>query len=753
MARALLFIALLSLAAAPRAAVFDPDLHWFSLASEHFIVHYHEGEGTLAHQTLAIAEGVHRRLSQEFRWTPRGRTEIVLSDQADLANGYATPLPANRIVLFATSPRDVMDHSTWFELLITHEYAHILHLDKAEGFPRWFRKVFGRFLLFFPNLLQPAWYVEGLATYYETDPQRGLGRGQSTAFDMLMRMEVAAGVKPLKQINQRVASWPAGQVPYLYGVSFYQFLAERHGGRRIRQWVDEYSDNIIPFRLSANARRVTRRTSAQLYDEFEQYLVEKYRPQLAAIRAAGVVSGKPLSHHGYATALPRVAADGTVYYIRADGRRRARLMALAPGAPQSRPLTKVTVVAALDSHPEQGLLLSQLELCRATRWYFDLYRVNPANGHRRRLTHCGRYRAAAWSPSGHRIAAVANGLGNNRLVLLDQEGQELDTLWQGTAGEIVLGLDWAPNGDELVAAVWREQGGWNLEAFSLRERRWHPLTADSALERDPRYSADGRSVLFSADYGGVYNLRRLDRASGAITTLSNVEGGAFAPSQGTAGGPIYYAGYHADGYNLYRLDAPLAQPPRPLAGPTALAGSAPASPTTDEVRPYAPWRGLLPRWWLPHLVAEHDDRYEIGLITSGWDALQRHSYALTAAYDIEQDLALGALDYVYNRWRPALRLHASRWNDFYRQGKTLRRIRHADTLEAELGYPWLRFDHRWSAHLGLIQERKSDAWTAPGVGALADTEDNVLGLALSYDSTHFPPLAISRAEGRNITLV
>ena len=41
---------------------------------------------------------------------------------------------------------------------------------------------------------QPDWLIEGLAVYHETDRARGIGRGQSSYFDMLMRMEVARGV-------------------------------------------------------------------------------------------------------------------------------------------------------------------------------------------------------------------------------------------------------------------------------------------------------------------------------------------------------------------------------------------------------------------------------------------------------------------------------------------------------------------------------------------------------------------------------
>jgi len=114
-----------------------------------------------------------------------------------------------------TGSSTVSDHDNWLELLIIHEYTHILQLDKVSGFPSTLRKLFGRNLFLFPNILQPPWLIEGLATYEETDKARGIGRGQGTMFRGLMRQEVINGIKPLRQINQPLDSWPLNTVRYL----------------------------------------------------------------------------------------------------------------------------------------------------------------------------------------------------------------------------------------------------------------------------------------------------------------------------------------------------------------------------------------------------------------------------------------------------------------------------------------------------------------------------------------------------------
>ncbi len=183
--------------------------------------------------------------------------------------------------------------------------------------------------------------------------------------------------------------------------------------------------------------------------------------------------------------------------------------------------------------------------------------------------------------------------------------------------------------------------------FFIAERRWQALTRSAAIESAPRFTRDGRAVLYSADYGGVYNIRRLDLETGRIETLTNVSGGAFSPDA-AADGRLYYIGYTPPGFDLFRLAAPKALPtPTPPAGPSAVIAA------DDSFAPDPAWRsgpyctlcGLRPRWWFPRLVVE-EGRTEIGASTSGTDALVRHLYAVDAAYDFSNDSPVGGLVYL-----------------------------------------------------------------------------------------------------------
>ena len=123
-----------------------------------------EREGRAA---AAAAERAYAALSRELA-PPRGRIDLVLTDDADYSNGYAIVSPTNRIVIFATPPIEhagLRFNEDWLELVIIHELAHIFHLDRTRGAWRVAQTLFGRAPSLFPNAYSPSWLIEGLAVY------------------------------------------------------------------------------------------------------------------------------------------------------------------------------------------------------------------------------------------------------------------------------------------------------------------------------------------------------------------------------------------------------------------------------------------------------------------------------------------------------------------------------------------------------------------------------------------------------------
>ncbi len=731
----------------------DPFVDWKTIESEHFLVHYPVQHKIPAERVAVIAEQVHNILSVEFNWVPSEKTELVLSDESDLANGLATPLNINRSILFMALPSSVggvEDFDDWMTTLIIHEYTHILHLDKAGGLPRGLRKVFGRFLLLFPNLFEPAWMIEGLATHKETDLNRGIGRGQSSTYAMMMRAESMQGLKPVSQVNLPINSWPAGATRYLYGVYFMRFISEQYGEEKIVELVDAHSNNIVPFAINSSFYRVFSKDVKQMWTEFENWLEHRYSAQIQRVTEQGVDASIAITTNGYFNGPVR-ASGNSLYFVRNTGNHQPELVRIKDiNQPNSiEVLTEVQQAANIRPHPDAGVLISQLEVCDEYYLYKDLYVFDEQTDELKRITECGRYVRAVWSPAGNSIIALHHEAGRYELHRLTAEGDQEETLWVSEGDEIVAQIDISPDGNILAASVWRKGAGWNLELFEIQGRRWSKVTTDTAIQSNPVYINAGRDIVYSADYDGIYNLYRYELSSGQHYKISNVIGGAFQATQ-LAGSPsIYYAGYSAKGVDIYRLDATDTSV-AVLPAENQWLSAYDYSQRNFEQRDYSPWPGLKPAWWFP-VLALNEDSNEIGFTTAGNDGLGIHNYSLTLAYETDNNIPLGSLFYAYSN---RLVLGASRTNNIFRDNNgDFDRARPTDSLQAVFIVPRTRLLSSHNFLLAAVWEKDSDDTLAPTAVPAEDFEDNILGLAWLYKSSRQYPLSISENDGASLRMV
>ena len=174
-----------------------PNDDWMTIETQHFRVHFTQPLEALARHSAATAERAWDLLSRELV-PPHGKVDLTVADNVDYTNGYATPFPSNRIVLYAHPPVDEVSlryNADWTELVITHELTHVFHLDRAKGIWKLGRYVFGRHPAFFPNAYMPAWVTEGLAVYFESRIT-GSGRLEGSEHYMVARAAAEAGSFP-----------------------------------------------------------------------------------------------------------------------------------------------------------------------------------------------------------------------------------------------------------------------------------------------------------------------------------------------------------------------------------------------------------------------------------------------------------------------------------------------------------------------------------------------------------------------------
>ncbi|HZK79014.1 MAG TPA: hypothetical protein VFC35_08900, partial [Gemmatimonadaceae bacterium] len=248
---ATVILALALFASTRTSAQLVPNDHWYTIETQHFRVHFIKSLESEGRRGAVNAERAFAQLSTELK-PPPGKIDLVIADNVDYVNGYATSLPTNRIVVFAHPPIDtpeLRNYDDWSQLVITHELTHVFHLDRADGLWRLGRDVFGRHPAFFPNASLPSWIVEGLAVYYESRIT-GAGRLEGSEHYMIARAAAEAHRLPhIGEISRETSRFPGGESVYTYGSLIFDYLSRTRGPAAIPKFVDVTSRAIFPLSL------------------------------------------------------------------------------------------------------------------------------------------------------------------------------------------------------------------------------------------------------------------------------------------------------------------------------------------------------------------------------------------------------------------------------------------------------------------------------------------------------------------------
>lgn len=635
-----LTVLLLLGSAAGVAAQLAPDARWRTFETEHFRVHFAEGLHDLARAAAVRAERAHALLAAEFLPPPAGRIDLLVADDVDFANGFATPFPRNRIVVFAHPPTDTRSlgfFDDWMELVVTHELVHIFHLDHAAGPWRPLRGLFGRVPLLFPQILQPAWLVEGLATYYESR-LTDAGRVRGSLHEMMLRTAVLEdGFFGVDRATGDPLAWPGAPTRYVYGSMFVDHLARRFGPDAATRLVERMGGRLVPYRLDAAARDVYGVSVTAAWGAWRDSLTQRYTVLADSLRAQGLTQPEIVADGGGHAESPRHAPDGSIVFA-ADTRADRPALRLLPPDGAARTLARLNTLGSAAWLPGgEGVLIGQLEYRDPYRIHADLYRVD-RDGRRRRLTHGARIWDADPHPAGAAAVAVRSEPGTNALVRVDLDDGAVRPLLAPQPDVHWAAPRWSPDGTRIAAARWRTGGFFDIVVLDSAGALLRELTADRAVDAAPAWSPDGRWVLFDSDRTGIPNLYAYDLESGRLLQATNVLTGAFAPDVSPDGRSVVFSLYGADGYRIARIPF---EPERWPVAPPVRAAVAAADPARFDTlrtataggpdRPYSPLPTLAPTSWLPRFGVPGLG-WGLGAQTGGADVVERHSWSLDATY-------------------------------------------------------------------------------------------------------------------------
>ncbi len=704
MKKILFICSFLLISATSSYAKFDPSFTWTTLETPHFLIHYHQGGEAVARKAAQIAEDVHARLVPRIKWEPKQKTEVVLVDAMDEANGMTGVIPYNQIILLLTQPVGEPGFGTtpyedWMRLVIAHEYTHVLQLDMINGgLGGLMQAVFGR--LYFPNALQPEWLIEGLAVYEETEQTAG-GRGRSAGAEMILRMAVLEG--PFPQLSQMTVfpdTWPSGEVPYLFGASFTRFIADKYGREKLADLSLRYSNRNLPFLVDSTGRKALGQYYSRLYKEWKTALQNKHEKQRDEIQAKGLTKSTALTRKGYQTLSPVYSPDGrSIAYLEANGDEFPGIYLMnADGTGDRKIAENVFPTSASGMRPAWSpdgsrLYYTKMEVVRNTNLYDDLFSFDLKKEKEVRLTRNLRARDPHVSPDGTKLVFVANRMGMTRLGVLELSADRKapaglkDVLFLTEESTLQYETPrWSPDGSKIAVSVWQPGGYKDIWILDAGGKKLEEVTRDRAIDGAPAWSPDNRYLYFASDRTGIFNLYAYELSLKKLFQMTNVVGGAFSPSPSPDSRNIVYTSYSAKGYdvNSIPLDPASWSPAQDYTDPYPVIQYQEAAFPTST-RPYDPLPTLAPRFWAPWFGYSYESGVLGGFLTLGTDVVQRHEYVVTGLYGPKTNRFWYSFDYFYDGLYPTFHLHASDQDETY--GNLLRDSRDVrDYVEQQRTY-------------------------------------------------------------------
>lgn len=771
------------------AARLDTSYTFSTIETPHVSVHYHQGLETIARKAALIAEEVHGKLTAEFAWSPAEKTELVLIDDSDFSNGFATALPYNTIYVQVVPPgiaSTLGEYDDWLKIVITHEYAHIVTLDPVRDYWKVMRTVFGKTLpgidvlsqlLFLvtapPNSFLPRWWHEGAATWAETE-YSGRGRGRSSYYDMVFRMAVAERNFPtLGQINGDGAAWPSGNLPYLFGYRFQQYIADTYGKESLGKLNIAHSGRFPYFINAPPEHLFGGKGYPALYRDMINALYREQSQRIAALSVAPFTPLQTVAKSGEQLTTPRFSPDGSrIAYTSRDPHDHAALVIMdASGAVQAKVRRRYSDGSVCWSPDGKSLYFTQAEINNGFNTFQDLYSYDVARDAVTRLTTGQRLGDVDISPDGTRFAAVVSARGSQNLVLLDVKGAGTAVSRQMTAHvqQRVASPRWSPDGATISYTVTDNSGQTSVHLLDAASGSDRALFTAPHTIAYPVWTRDGSALVYVSDETGVFNLFAHDLKDGTSYQVSHLLGGALQPDLAPDGTSAIFSSYDSRGFSIARIAldrktwsaarGPSLPGKRAPAAPAAASGDSGSAASSLAPEPYSSLRTVLPHFWLPRISGDGSGTSAYGLFTAGADVLGYHSYTLTADYSSGRSRGYFDLMYQNDYFYPSLfvKAHAKpvlyanllQRGDYYELDQGV-------TVGASVPINRLESSYRFIAGYQLQDQKALSGLDSSGrfngISIFQGRQDNLFA-GLNFDNVLKYPYSVSSEEGRRVSLL
>lgn len=582
-------------------------LPWFTIESSHFLVHFQEGNSRPAQVISRIAEEIYPDVTQLYEYEPDTKISIVLNDRLDYSNGAAYFFDNKIEIWLPALDSPLRGSHDWLRNVITHEFLHIVQIQSSLKFSRKRPVTYLQWLSYedvrrpdvlygFPSgiitypissVSIPAWLAEGTAQYQRSyinydywDSHRDMILRTRVLDDSYLRLNVMGTFASKTSIER--------EVTYNQGFAFSNYLAETYSEDVLKDISHAFSRRgvydvrkAIEIATGTDGQIVFDNWIESLKSHYDQNLGNRTFTQATIVETEGFFNFYPTY----------ISATDEILYLSNRKRDDSRVQLYSRSADSKNPVSLLdvdsnfiqngnfTFSCGLSLDPEvkfiesafsplpdgQQLLYNRVRQTKYGEAYNDLYLFDRETDTHTRLSEGARFTEPSISADGKQIIALAQLDGTSNIILIDLDSAKSSPI-KSAKDERVKYLTSFNSGEQIFRPTWHPDKSQLFFAFSNGHDRdihrldMNTLEIESVLSsplidyRDPAIVDDGKSMLFSSDLDGIFNIHRMDIETGSIRRLTSVLGGAFMPAL-DASGNLIYSEYIAEGYKIARLPA------------------------------------------------------------------------------------------------------------------------------------------------------------------------------------------------------
>lgn len=556
---------------------FHPELEWYTINGKHCVVHYHKEAERTAKVTAKICDEVWEPITRLYGYEPE-TVHFVIKDIDDYSNG-ATYFFDNKIEIWTSAlDFDLRGTHNWLRNVISHEFTHLVQIQAALKVGRRVPALYLQWLNYedkrrpdilygFPNVIvsyplatlnMPAWFAEGTAQYMREEFNYDYWDAHR---DMILRSYVTGGnMLTWNQMGVFEKTSLGNESVYNSGFALTRYISQKYGEDKLRE-ITKKLGVWSNFTIDAAIEDVLGISGRQLYSEWKNYLETYYKEALQPVRN-NPVAGTQLKVEGFGNFHPVFADSGRkILYISNADNDYMSLTSLYEYDLQKKE-SKLVVSQVRSTF---GLIDNEKKILYAKitddnkNWYnvHDLFVYDREKEEETRLTHNLRANQPSLSHKKDKVVFVFQKDGTTNLGIVNIDGSGFQQLTNFSNGEQVFNPSFSPD-DSRIIFDFSDFDNRDVAVYSFRTGK-HDFLLESRNDERNAFFLNDTTIVFSADYNGIFNVHKFIINKGQIVQITNVEGGAIMPAFDPYGN-LAYSGYTSTGYKIFYIPADSLKP-------------------------------------------------------------------------------------------------------------------------------------------------------------------------------------------------